>query len=178
MIRRCVRNDFSAIEAIINNAAVVYRGIIPDDCWHEPYMLPSYLKSEIESGVEFWGWEEAGNLVGVMGVQNVKDVTLIRHAYISPQHQNNGIGKKLLDSLLAQTERYVLVGAWAAANWAIRFYEKNGFHLVSSQEKKSFLDRYWTVSQRQVETSVVLAYNTAASAASKAMDHLNSYQKT
>lgn len=157
MIRSCTPEDFDAIRSIINEAALVYRGVIPDDCWHEPYMPSSYLQSEMQAGVKFWAWEEEA-LMGVMGIQRVEDATLIRHAYVSSQHQGMGVGKKLLTALIKHAEGNVLVGAWAAATWAIRFYEKNGFCLVSSEEKERLLRRYWTVSPRQIETSVVLTY--------------------
>jgi N-acetylglutamate synthase-like GNAT family acetyltransferase len=143
--------------AIINDAAQAYRGIIPADRWHEPYMPEGELREQIAAGVVFWGAEEDGRLVGVMGLQDVRDVTLIRHAYVATAARNRGIGGRLLDHLAAQTDRPILVGTWAAATWAIRFYEKRGFALVSAAEKDRLLSRYWSIPDRQVATSVVLA---------------------
>jgi GNAT superfamily N-acetyltransferase len=156
MIRRCAEADFSAIESIVNEAAEAYKGAIPEDRWHEPYMPASVLAAEIASGVEFWGWEDAGALTGVMGVQRVRDVTLIRHAYVRRAQQGRGIGGALLDFLAARTEGPLLVGTWADARWAIRFYEGHGFRLVPSAEKDRLLAGYWSIPARQTETSVVL----------------------
>jgi GNAT superfamily N-acetyltransferase len=157
MIRRCTDADVSAMDAIINDAAEAYRGVIPADCWHDPYMARSHLVAEIAHGVDFWGWDEAGVLVGVMGLQAVRDVTLIRHAYVRTSHQSRGIGGALLQTLAAQTEGSLLVGTWAAAEWAIRFYERHGFHLVPAEAKARLLSSYWSISLRQQDTSVVLA---------------------
>ena len=157
MIRPCDPSDFAAIYAIVNDAAQAYRGVIPADCWHEPYMPESELRHEIESGVAFWGYEEGGELVGVMGIQPVQDVTLIRHAYVRTARRGQGIGSQLLAHLRTLTERPILIGTWAAATWAIRFYEKHGVRLVSQAEKDRLLGRYWSIPKRQVETSVVLA---------------------
>ncbi len=156
MIRRCADADFSAIESIVNEAAQAYKGAIPDDRWHDPYMPAASLAAEISGGVEFWGWEDSGVLTGVMGIQPVRDVTLIRHAYVRTAQQGRGIGGKLLDFLGARTEGPLLVGTWAAAQWAIRFYEGHGFRLVSSAEKDRLLAAYWSIPARQTETSVVL----------------------
>lgn len=156
MIRRCTDADFTSIEAIINQAAEAYRGVIPTDCWHEPYMSRSSLRTEIAAGVDFWGWDESGVLAGVMGLQKVKDVTLIRHAYVSPACQGRGIGGALLAALADRTTGRLLVGTWAAAEWAIRFYRRHGFRLVSPEEKDRLLDAYWSIPPRQRETSVVL----------------------
>ena len=156
MIRRCTPSDLPAIESIVNEAAHAYRGVIPADRWHEPYMPRDELEREIASGVEFWGLEREGELVGVMGVQKVRGATLIRHAYVRPQLQRAGIGAALMDALIARAEGTLLVGTWAAAHWAIGFYEKNGFRLVSPEEKDRLLDTYWTIPARQRETSVVL----------------------
>ena len=156
MICRCKNSDFEAIYLIINDASQAYKNVIPVDCWEEPYMSRDELQHEIDNGVVFWGYEEDGELVGVMGVQNVKDVTLIRHAYVRTEKQNQGIGGKLLINLLKKTTRPVLVGTWADAVWAIRFYEKHGFRLVSPEEKDILLRNYWSVPERQIETSVVL----------------------
>lgn len=158
MIRRCTITDFEAIEAIINEAAEAYRGVIPGDRWHEPYMTREELASEIAAGVNFWGWEDAGALAGVMGLQEVKDATLIRHAYVRTAQQGKGIGGALLKSLGDQTAGKLLVGTWAAAEWAIRFYERHGFRLVSPEEKDRLLKTYWNIPERQIETSVVLVF--------------------
>ena len=157
MIRRCDDNDFETTYSIINDAAEVYRGVIPEDRWKTPYMPKDELRHEIDDGVVFWGYEEEGELIGVMGIQNVQDVTLIRHAYVHKANQNRGVGKKLLSELKGLTDRPLLVGTWADAVWAIRFYEKNGFRLVSQEEKNRLLQKYWSIPERQVETSVVLA---------------------
>ncbi len=156
MIRPCDRKDFDNIYSIINEAARVYQGVIPEDRWKEPYMSSDELQHEIDEGVIFWGYQEGAELVGVMGIQHVHDVTLIRHAYIRPANQNQGVGGKLLSELRNQTNRRILIGTWAAAVWAIRFYEKNGFRLVSPREKDRLLKKYWSIPERQVETSVVL----------------------
>ena len=157
MIRRCTAADLAAIYAIVNDAARAYRGHISADRWHEPYMPKDELRGEIQAGVVFWGWEGDGRLLGVMGSQDVADVALIRHAYVATAVQGKGLGGRLLESLLANTSRPVLVGTWAAATWAIRFYEKHGFTLVSPEEKDRLLRKYWTIPDRQIETSVVLA---------------------
>lgn len=157
MIRRCHARDFAVVHSIINEAARVYKGVIPADRWKIPYMSDNELRREINEGVVFWGYEEDGRLIGVMGIQHVQDVTLIRHSYIRPERQNQGIGTKLLTELCRQTDRPILIGTWADALWAIRFYEKNGFKRVSQQEKKRLLEKYWSIPARQVETSVVLA---------------------
>jgi predicted nicotinamide N-methyase/GNAT superfamily N-acetyltransferase len=141
----------------VNAAAVAYRGVIPADRWHEPYMPADELDAEIAAGVEFWGCEADGELLGIMGIQQVRDVDLIRHAYVVPDAQGRGIGSELLSHLLASAERPMLVGTWAAAQWAIRFYERHGFELVSTERKNALLAEYWTIPERQVETSVVLA---------------------
>jgi len=157
MIRKCADADFPAIEAVINEAAQAYRGVIPADCWHEPYMSSAALRTEIEAGVNFWGWEESGELLGVMGLQQVRDVTLIRHAYVRTSYQVRGIGGALLGFLADQATGPLLVGTWEAAVWAIRFYERNGFRLVFPAEKDRLLAAYWNIPLRQQETSVVLA---------------------
>jgi len=157
VIRKCDDGDFEAIWSIINEAAEAYRGVIPQDRWQEPYMSREELREEIEAGVTFWGYEEGGELIGVMGIQPVQDVTLIRHAYVRPDKQNKGIGGKLLTALRRQTTDPLLVGTWADAGWAILFYEKHGFRLVSAEEKERLLRRYWSIPERQIETSVVLA---------------------
>lgn len=157
MIRRCDDRDVELIWVIINDGAQAYQGIIPADRWTEPYMSREELRHEIDEGVVFWGYEEAGTLVGVMGLQKVHDVTLIRHAYVRTSSQRLGIGAHLLSHLRELTNGHVLIGTWADAVWAIRFYERHGFQVVSPQEKNRLLKKYWTVPERQIETSVVLA---------------------
>jgi N-acetylglutamate synthase-like GNAT family acetyltransferase len=143
--------------AIINQAALAYKGVIPADCWHEPYMLDAELKAEMAAGVKFWAYENEGRILGVMGRQDLAGVTLIRHAYVDPAAQRQGVGASLLAYLMEEIPHPILVGTWAAAWWAIRFYEKHGFRLVTQEEKDRLLRTYWTISPRQVETSVVLA---------------------
>jgi N-acetylglutamate synthase-like GNAT family acetyltransferase len=157
MIRPCNDSDFQKIWAVINEAALAYKGIIPADRWTEPYMSAEKLRHEMNDGVVFSGWEEDGELTGVMGLQDVQDVTLIRHAYVLGNRQRRGIGGRLLAQLLKGAHSPVLIGAWADAHWAIRFYEKNGFQAVTPREKERLLRRYWNVPERQIETSVVLA---------------------
>lgn len=157
MIRQCNDKDFEIIYSIINDAARVYKGVIPGDRWKEPYMSKDELQHQINEGVVFWGYEEDGELIGVMGIQHVQDVSLIRHAYVRPEKQNRGIGQELLFELYSQIDRPTLIGTWAGAVWAIQFYEKNGFKIVSQQEKNRLLEKYWSIPARQVETSVVLA---------------------
>lgn len=157
MIRPCEDTDFPAILEIINDAAQAYRSVIPADCWNDPYMPEQELRHEMADGVVFWGYEDNGELVGVMGIQDVADVTLIRHAYVRTSHRNRGIGAKLLAHLESLTDRPLLVGTWAAASWAIRFYERHGFRLVEPAKKDRLLRKYWNIPERQIETSVVLA---------------------
>ena len=158
VIRPCSDGAFEMIYEIINDAAQAYRGIIPADRWQEPYMSGEELRHEIDEGVVFWGYEEKGELLGVTGMQDVQDVTLIRHAYVRTAIRNQGIGGKLLSALREKrTKRPVLIGTWAAAVWAVHFYEKHGFRLVSPEEKDRLLQQYWSIPERQIETSVVLA---------------------
>jgi N-acetylglutamate synthase-like GNAT family acetyltransferase len=157
VIRRCTEGDFDTIYTIINDAAMAYKGVIPADRWHEPYLSKEELRREIDAGVIFWGYTENGELVGVMGIQNVQDVTLFRHAYVRTAMRNRGIGEKLLSFLYGQTSRPVLIGTWAVADWAIRFYENHGFRLVSADEKNRLLRKYWSIPERQTEMSAVLA---------------------
>jgi N-acetylglutamate synthase-like GNAT family acetyltransferase len=157
MIRRCDERDFELIWVIINDGAQAYKGVIPADRWTEPYMSREKLQDEIDEGVAFWGYEETGTLTGVMGLQQVQGVTLIRHAYVLTSSQKRGAGARLLSHLRELANGPVLVGTWADAVWAIRFYEKYGFQVVGSQEKNRLLKKYWTVPERQIETSVVLA---------------------
>ncbi|HIC50797.1 MAG: GNAT family N-acetyltransferase [Candidatus Thalassarchaeum betae] len=157
MIRECLEDDFEAIYEIINDAAQAYRGIIPPDRWHDPYMPRGELREEISAGVAFLGYEKEGELAGVMGTQDVQDVTLIRHAYVRTAHRNQGIGGELLGQIMDGATRPVLIGTWADAFWAIHFYERHGFTVVSPGEKERLLRKYWSVPDRQIVTSVVLA---------------------
>jgi N-acetylglutamate synthase-like GNAT family acetyltransferase len=157
MIRRCDDKDLDVVLQIINDAAQAYRGVIPADRWKDPYMSKEYFRHEMDAGVAFWGYEEDGDLIGVMGIQDVQDVTLIRHAYVRTAQRNKGIGGTLLSHLKTLSIRPTLVGTWAAADWAIRFYEKHGFRLVTREEKERLLRQYWKIPERQTETSVVLA---------------------
>jgi GNAT superfamily N-acetyltransferase len=157
MIRRCTSEDFERIHTIINDGARAYNGVIPNDCWTEPYMSTRQLQHEIDEGVVFWGYEDNGALSGVMGIQHVREVTLIRHAYVLTTSQNQGIGARLLSHLRELATGPVLIGTWADAAWAIRFYEKHGFQVVSVQDKNQLLKKYWSIPERQVDTSVVLA---------------------
>ena len=157
MIRRCNARDFESIWTIINDGAQADKGIIPADRWTEPYMSREKLQHEIDNGVIFWGYEDAGTLAAVMGIQQVQDVTLIRHAYVRTTSQKQGIGALLLSHLRTMANNPVLIGTWADAAWAIRFYERYGFQIVAPDEKQRLLKKYWTVPDRQIETSVVLA---------------------
>jgi GNAT superfamily N-acetyltransferase len=156
-IRLCRDDERGAILEIVNAAAEAYRGVIPPDRWHEPYMPSDELDGEIHAGVAFWGYEHDGALLGVMGVQPVEDVDLIRHAYVRPDSQGKGVGGALLQHLMSSSSRQLLVGTWAAAEWAIRFYCGHGFEQVGPATKTRLLQTYWTIPERQVETSVVLA---------------------
>jgi N-acetylglutamate synthase-like GNAT family acetyltransferase len=157
MLEKCTPDDFDEIYEIINDAAAVYKGVIPADRWHEPYMSKEELKNQIQDGVEFWCYKDDQQILGVMGIQDRNDVTLIRHAYVRTSHRNKGIGSKLLENLVQLTSKAVLIGTWAEAKWAISFYQKHGFRLLSQEEKNKLLVTYWKIPQRQVETSVVLA---------------------
>ena len=156
MIRRCEDHDFDLIWTIINDGAQAYKGIIPADRWTEPYMSREKLRHEIDDGIEFWGYEDAGGLAGVMGIQAVQDVTLIRHAYVRTSSQKRGIGAHLLAHLRNRATAPVLIGTWADAAWAIHFYERYGFQMVEREEKNRLLKKYWSIPERQIETSVVL----------------------
>jgi len=157
MIRRCEVGDFDLIYDIVNDGALAYKGVIPKDRWREPYMSKQELRHEIDDGVAFWGFEENGSLAGVMGLQPVQDVTLIRHAYVRTESQRRGIGARLLSHLRKLTAGPRLIGTWADAVWAIRFYEKHGFRIVPEEQKDRLLKRYWGITERQIETSIVLA---------------------
>jgi len=156
-IRKSTQADLAAMFAIINDAAQRYRGVIPADRWHEPYMPRDELESEIAHGVVFWVAEEEGRVLGVMGIQDKGDVALVRHAYVASGLQRKGVGTTLLHHVEALTDKPVLIGTWAAASWAIDFYRRNGFTVVSESEKDRLLQKYWSIPPRQIETSVVLA---------------------
>lgn len=157
MIRQCTPAEFDEIWTVIDDAASAYRGIIAPDRWKDPYMSRDELRREIVEGVVFWGFFHDDRLLGVMGLQHVADVALIRHAYTRTAVQGRGIGTALLEHIQRQTDRPILVGTWKAATWAVRFYEARGFRLVEAQQKDALLRRYWTVPARQIEESVVLA---------------------
>jgi N-acetylglutamate synthase-like GNAT family acetyltransferase len=157
LIRQSVEADFAGILGIINDAAVAYRGVIPADRWHEPYMSPSDLETQIEEGVVFWVAEQEGRLAGVMGIQDKGDVALVRHAYVASTTQRSGVGTKLLHHVESLAGKPILIGTWAAASWAIEFYRRNGFTMVSDDDKDRLLRKYWSIPARQIETSVVLA---------------------
>jgi len=162
-IRACTTSEVDAIFDVVNDGANAYRGVIPADRWHDPYMPREELVREIAAGVVFSGaFSDAGQLLGVMGLQPVKDVTLIRHAYTRTWAQGRGIGGALLQHLVAQTDRPVLIGTWTAATWAIRFYERHGFRVVDGTEKDRLLRTYWSIPERQIEESIVLVQATAA----------------
>lgn len=157
MIRPCRDDESEAIRAIVNAGAEAYRGVIPADCFHDPYMSAAALRSELAAGVGFAGYEVDGVLAGVMGSQPVRNVHLIRHAYVLPACQGRGIGGALLTHLRSQISGPILIGTWSAATWAIAFYERHGFALVPDGARELLLRTYWTIAARQVETSVVLA---------------------
>jgi len=157
MIRPCSAADLPQMFAIINDAAQAYRGVIPADRWHEPYMPLAELKGQIADGIAFSGCESAGRLVGVMGIQDKGEVTLIRHAYVRTSERRKGIGETLLKHLEATTTKPILIGTWSDAAWAIRFYEKNGYRALPRSETARLLRKYWSIPERQIETSVVLA---------------------
>jgi len=156
MIRKSLNSEFDTIYEIINDASTAYKGKIPEDRWKEPYMDEHELREQIADGVEFWCYHQDNTILGVMGIQHKSDVTLIRHAYVRTTARNNGIGGKLLKHLSALTNKPILIGTWANANWAINFYVKNGFRQVSHIEKEELLREYWNIPLRQMETSVVL----------------------
>jgi GNAT superfamily N-acetyltransferase len=157
MIEKCTPEDVQDICAIINDAATAYKGVIPADCWHEPYMPAEELGAQMKQGVEFWCYKEGDEIVGVMGIQDRGDVTLIRHAYVRTKARNKGIGGKLLAHLKGLTGKPILIGTWADAHWAVQFYLKHGFRLLAGEEKDRLLAKYWDIPPRQIETSVVLA---------------------
>ena len=157
MIRKCTEDDLPALYAIINDAAQAYKGVIPEDRWHEPYMPMQELNQELRDGIQFWGYQSEGELIGVMGIQDKGDVDLIRHAYVKTSRRSQGLGTKLLRHLEQTTSKPILIGTWADATWAIRFYEKHGYRLLSRSETERLLRQYWCIPDRQVATSVVLA---------------------
>ena len=157
LIRQSVAADVAAIAALINEAAQAYRGVIPADRWHEPYMPTDQLEKEIANGVVFWVAEQEGRLSGVMGIQDKGDVALVRHAYVAPTLQRSGVGTRLLRHVEGLTDKPILIGTWASASWAIEFYERNGFTVVPNNDKDRLLRTYWSIPARQIETSVVLA---------------------
>jgi len=157
MIRPAKDRDFEDIFTIINDGAQAYKGIIPADRWHDPYMPREELRDQIDAGVEFWVYQEGAETIGVMGIQHVQDVTLIRHAYVRTASRSRGIGGQLLQHLRTIANGPILIGTWADAAWAVGFYRKHGFRVVSHEEKERLLRRYWKIPERQIETSVVLA---------------------
>jgi len=157
MIVPVKNSDFTVIHEIINDGASAYKGIIPADRWHEPYMSVEELQAQIDDGVKFWCYLDGEQIIGVMGIQDKKDVTLIRHAYVRTAARNKGIGGKLLQHLSTLVTTPILIGTWADASWAISFYEKHGYRLVSFNEKEQLLRKYWSIPLRQIDTSVVLA---------------------
>jgi len=157
VIRPCHDLERPRILEIVNSAAEAYRDVIPSDRWHEPYMPADELDQELAAGVRFWGYEADGSLIGVMGIQAVRDVKLIRHAYVLPGSQGRGVGAALLEHLQGLSRQRMLVGTWAAAEWAIRFYRRHGFQLVAPESTATLLKTYWTIPDRQIATSVVLA---------------------
>ena len=157
MIRKGTEEDFEEILNIINDAAVAYKGVIPPDRWHEPYMTDAELQAQIEDGVRFSCYVDNNEIVGVMGIQDKAEVELIRHAYVRTKQRNKGVGSLLLQELSRDAEKPILIGTWKAAEWATRFYQKHGFRLVEEEEKNRLLKKYWAIPERQVETSVVLA---------------------
>jgi len=157
MIRQCEPDELDEVCAVVNDAAAAYRGVIAADCWKDPYMSGEELRREVDDGVLFWGFFEGGRLLAVMGLQHVGDVALIRHAYTRTANRGTGAGTALLAHVRAQTDRPMLVGTWKAAAWAVKFYQGRGFRLVTAPQKDALLRRYWTVPERQIDESVVLA---------------------
>lgn len=157
MIRKCTHQEMVAICTIINDAARAYKGVIPQDRWHEPYMPLEELRQEMARGVDFWGFEAGGALLGVMGIQDRGEVDLIRHAYVRTRSRNRGIGSELLRHLERLTPKPILIGTWADAAWAIRFYQRHGYRVLGRPETEVLLKKCWSIPERQVATSVVLA---------------------
>lgn len=157
LIRKSTAQDFGAMLAIVNDAAQAYRGVIPGDRWHDPYMSADELRKEIADGVDFWVAEDEGRLLGVMGIQDKGDVALVRHAYVATMLQRKGVGTNLLRHVESLAEKPILIGTWADASWAIDFYRRHGFTVVSDSDRDRLLRKYWSIPVRQIETSVVLA---------------------
>jgi N-acetylglutamate synthase-like GNAT family acetyltransferase len=157
LIRKGEQADLAQIFAVVNEAAQAYRGVIPADRWREPYMPKDELEREIKQGVVFWVAEEEGRLLGIMGIQDRGDVALVRHAYVAPATQRKGVGTRLLRHVESLTHKPILIGTWANATWAIDFYRRNGFTVVPDGHKERLLRTYWSIPERQIETSVVLA---------------------
>ena len=157
MIRKATNEDFEEIWAVINDAASAYKGVIPADRWHEPYMTKEELKAQISDGVRFTCYLDGNEIIGVMGIQEKEEVNLVRHAYVITKQRNTGIGTRLLEELIRDSQKPILIGTWKAAHWAIRFYENHGFSVLDEEEKNRLLRKYWVIPDRQVETSVVLA---------------------
>ena len=157
LIRKSVETDFEAMLGIVNDAAHAYRGVIPVDRWHDPYMPADELANEIAGGVVFWVAEQDGRLLGMMGIQDKGEVALVRHAYVAPTTQRSGVGTSLLRHVQGLVDKPILIGTWAAASWAIEFYRRNGFTVVTTSHKDRLLRTYWSIPARQIETSVVLA---------------------
>ena len=157
MIREYKKSDSSKILYVINDAAIRYKGIIPDNCWHEPYMSEQKLVNEFNAGVCMYGYHHNNKLIGVIGIQEVKDVILIRHAYTLTSYQRKGIGSALLEYLLKKNPNSrLLVGTWRNAAWAIRFYQQFGFILHTKEQTTLLLKKYWKITSKQIENSVVL----------------------
>ncbi|HKC62560.1 MAG TPA: GNAT family N-acetyltransferase [Pyrinomonadaceae bacterium] len=160
MIRNATDEDFEEIFRTINEAAIAYKGVIPSDCWHEPYMTKEELRTQIDGGVQFSCYVDNNQIIGVMGIQYKADVALIRHAYVRTKQRNRGIGSLLLRELLRDSDKPILIGTWKSADWAIHFYEKHGFRLINEDEKNRLLKKYWEIPVRQIEASVVLVDRT------------------
>jgi N-acetylglutamate synthase-like GNAT family acetyltransferase len=157
LIRNAVSADIPQVYEVINDAAIAYKGIIAADRWHDPYMPLEELQAQIADGVKFSCYVDSENIIGVMGIQDKGEVNLIRHAYVKSQQRKSGIGTQLLQQLIGTSNKPILIGTWTAATWAISFYEKHGFNVVSPQEKEILLRKFWSIPQRQIEESVVLA---------------------
>ena len=157
MIIEYKKNDTSKILNIINDASLRYKGIIPENCWHEPYMSEQELIDEFNNKIHMFGYHKNNKLIGVIGVQEVKDVILIRHAYTLTAYQGKGTGSALLKYLLKKNQNSrILVGTWRHATWAVRFYEKFGFVLHAKEQSALLLKKYWKIPSKQIENSVVL----------------------
>ena len=160
MISEYMKSDSSKILYVINDAAIKYKGIIPDNCWHEPYMTEQELVDEFTDGVRMFGYNRNNKLIGVIGIQEIKDVILIRHAYTLTSYQGKGIGSALLKYLLKRNQNYrLLVGTWQNARWAIQFYEKFNFILHAKKQATQLLKKYWKIPLKQIKNSVVLERN-------------------